>query len=247
MNFSTNEACGFLLEGFDKPPVTMMPYTPKYYLDFAERYGLRKGKDLYAYLISEEPLDIRKYERLASLIKERENATVRPLNMKQWCQEVEKVREIYNASWSKNWGFVPMTEAEFDHLAKQLKPMINPQLVQIVEIKGVPAGFSLAIPDISPALKKANGRLFPFGLFRFMLALRKSKKARVILFAVRPEFQKRGLEGLLITETTYAVMRGGYAAAEMSWTLEDNVLINRPIERIGGQPYKRYRIYEISL
>ena len=140
-----------------------------------------------------------------------------------------------------------MTKAEFDHLFRQLKQIINPQLILILEINGVPAGFSLALPDISPGLKKANGRLFPFGLFRFMLALRKSKEARVILLAIRPEFQKRGLAGLLITETARAILKAGYTVAEMSWTLEDNVLINKALERIGGQPYKKYRIYEISL
>ncbi|NQT82668.1 N-acetyltransferase [bacterium] len=247
MNFSTNEVCGFLLEGFDKPPATMMPYTPRYYLDFAERHGFRKSRDLYAYLITEESLDIGKYERLARLIKERENLTLRTIDTKKWGQETRKIREMYNASWSGNWGFVPMTEAEFDHLVRQLRPIVDPRLVLMVEIKGILSGFALSIPDISPALQRANGRLFPFGLFRFSLALRKSKQARVVLLAVRPEFQKRGLAGLLIAETTHALMKAGYTAAEMSWTLEENVLIKKPIERIGGRRYKQYRIYEIPL
>ena len=117
----------------------------------------------------------------------------------------------------------------------------------ILEINGAPAGFSLTLPDISPALKKANGRLFPLGLLRFMLALRKSKQVRVILLALKPQFQKRGLAGLLITETARAILKAGYNVAEMSWTLEDNVLINKALERVGGQPYKKYRIYEIPL
>ncbi len=247
MNFSTNEACGFLLEGFDKPPITMMPYTPQYYLDFAQQYGFRKSKDLYAYLITEKVFAWEKYERLLSLIKERESFTVRSVNMRKWRQEAETVKEIYNASWSRNWGFVPMTKAEFDHLARHIKPIVNPQLVLIVETNGVPAGFSLTLPDISAALRKANGRLFPFGLLRFMVALRKSDQTRVLLLAVKPEFQKRGLAGLLITETARAILKAGYTVAEMSWTLEDNVLINKALERVGGQPYKKYRIYEIVL
>ena len=247
MNFSTNEVCGFLLKGFDKPPFTMMPYSPRYYLDFADQYGLRKSKDLYGYLITAKPSGVEEYERLATLLKERENLTLRTINIKKWCQETRKVREIYNASWSRNWGFVPMTEAEYDHLARQLKPIVDPRLVLMVEIQGILAGFALSLPDTSPALKKANGRLFPFGFLRFTLALRKSRQARVILFAVRPEFQKRGIAGLLITETARALIRAGYTAAEMSWTLEDNILINKPIERIGGRRYKEYRIYEVPL
>jgi len=140
-----------------------------------------------------------------------------------------------------------MTKAEFDHLARHIKPIVNPQLVLIVETNGVPAGFSLTLPDISAALRKANGRLFPFGLLRFMVALRKSDQTRVLLLAVKPEFQKRGLAGLLITETARAILKAGYTVAEMSWTLEDNVLINKALERVGGQPYKKYRIYEIVL
>ncbi len=247
MNFSTNEVCGFLLQGFDMPPVTMMPYTPEYYLRFAENYGFEKAKDLYAYLIEEELFDWEKYERLVRSVGQRAEITVRAVEMKNWREEVERIREIYNASWSQNWGFVPMTEAEFDHVVKQLKPIINPHLLMFIEADRVPAGFSLTLPDISPALRKANGKLLPFGFLRFLRELRKADRVRVILLAIRPEFQKRGLAGVLLTETARAIVRAGYSVAEMSWTLEDNVLINKALERVGGQPYKKYRIYEIDI
>jgi GNAT superfamily N-acetyltransferase len=247
MNFSTNEVCGFLLKGFDKPPFTMMPYTPQYYLSLAEECGFHKAKDLYAYLITEEVFAWEKYERLNSLFKDRENVTVRHVNMKKWHHEIAIIRNLYNASWSKNWGFVPLSEAEFDHAVKQLKPIVDPRLLLILEVEGSPAGFSLTLPDVSPALKKANGRLLPFGFIRLMLELRKAGQVRVLLLAIRPEFQKRGLAGLLITETAKAILKAGYNAAEMSWTLEDNVLINKALERVGGEPYKKYRILEIPL
>lgn len=247
MNFSTNEVCGFLLEGFDKSPLTLMPYTPQYYLDFAEEYGFRKAKDLHAYLISEELFVWEKYDRLVNLVKQREDITLRTINMKRWGEETEKIREIYNASWSRNWGFVPMTEAEYDHLVKQIKPIINPNLVLILEVNGAPAGMSLSIADISPALKKANGRLFPFGFLRFLRALRRADQVRIVLLGIRPDFQKRGLAELLITETARAILREGYTVGEMSWTLEDNILINKALERAGGQCQKKYRICEIAL
>jgi len=247
MNFSTNESCGFLLEGFDKPPVTMMPYTPRYYLDFAEQFGFRKSKDLYAYLITEKAFLWEKHERLVTLLKEREDLSLRTINMRKWRQEAQEIREIYNASWSGNWGFVPMTEAEYDHLVRQIRPIVNPQLVLMLEIRGVPAGFSLTIPDISPALRKANGKLFPLGLFRFMLGLRKADQVRVVLLTVKPEFRKRGLAEFLITQTARAIVKAGYTVAEMSWTLEDNLLINKALERVGGQLYKKYRIYQLPL
>jgi len=247
MNFSTNEVCGFLLEGFDLSPVTMMPYAPEDYLRFAEDYGFQKAKDLYAYLAKVELFAWEKYERLTNLMRERADITVRGVNMKKWREETERIREIYSASWSRNWGFVPMTEAEFDHTVKQLKPIINPRLLLILEVNRVPAGFSLTLPDISPALKKANGRLFPLGFLRFLWALRKAEQVRVILLGIRPEFQKRGLAGLLLTETARAILRAGYKTAEMSWTLEDNLLINKALERVGGRPYKKYRIYEIAI
>ncbi len=247
MNFSTNEVCGFLLKGFDKPPVTMMPYTPKYYLDFAERFGLTKIKDLHAYLVTKKPLDLQKYKRMVTLMRERESLTVRPIAMNRWQQEIRKIRDMYNVSWSENWGFVPMTEAEFDYLAQQLKPILDPRFVLIVEKNQQLIGFALALPDISPALKKANGKLFPLGVIRFLLALRKTQTARVILLAVKPEFQRRGVAGLLILETARALVDAGYTAAEMSWTLEDNSLINKPIERLGAHRYKEYRIYQTPL
>lgn len=247
MNFSTNEVCGFLLEGFDKPPVTMMPYTPEYYLEFAESCGLHKAKDLHAYLIREDLFVWEKYEPLVKLFSERKDVCVRNVNMKAWSEETERIREIYNASWSANWGFVPMTQAEFDHTVRQFKPIVNPQLVLILEVNGVPAGFSLTLPDVSPAFKRVNGKLFPFRFISFLRALRKAEQVRVILLAIRPEFQKRGLAALLITETARAVLRAGYNTAEMSWTLEDNVLINKALERAGGIAYKKYRIYETGI
>lgn len=247
MNFSTNEVCGFLLEGFDKPPVTLMPYTPAYYLEFAESSGLQKAKDLYAYLIREDLFLWEKYEPLVKLFSERQDVRVRNLEMKAWREETERIREIYNASWSANWGFVPMTDAEFDHMVRQLKPIVNPQLVLFLEVNGVPAGFSLTLPDVSPAFRRVNGRLFPFRFISFLRALRRAEQVRVILLAIRPDFQKRGLAALLICETARAVLRAGYTTAEMSWTLEDNLLINKPLEKAGGLAYKKYRIYETGI
>jgi hypothetical protein len=247
MNFSTNEVCGFLLKGFDMPPVTMMPYTPEYYVALAEEYGLQKAKDLYAYIVKEELFDWDRYEQLVRSVTQRVDVTVRSAKTKNWREETEKIREIYNASWSRNWGFVPVTAAEFDHVVKQLGPIINPQLLVFIEVNRVYAGFSLTLPDISPALRKANGRLFPLGFIRFWRELRKAEQVRVILLAIRPEFQRRGLAGVLLIETARAILRAGYRTAEMSWTLEDNILINKALERVGGRAYKKYRIYEIGI
>ncbi len=159
MNPSTNDECGFLLEGFDSPPMIMMTYTPAYYLDYMERYGLTKAKDLYAYIcVIKDVAAGGRLERLASAVKARvPGLTVRPANMKRFPQEVEAVQLIYNSAWSHNWGFVPMTDAETVSMAKKLKPLIAPELMIMAEVYGKPAAFFVALPDYNQVLGKING------------------------------------------------------------------------------------------
>lgn len=249
-NFSTNDEVAFLLEGFDHPPTLMMPYTPPYYNELAEGFGLRKAKDLYGYLIRRENLPTERILRVAERIKKKEGIVVRPLRMKEFDREVARVKEIYNAAWSKNWGFVPMTDAEFNYIARQFKQIVDPDLTLIAEVGGKPAGFCLALPDINQALIRLNGRLFPWGLVK-LLWLTKVKKIitglRLVTMGVVPEFQKRGIDTIFFIETFRTGVAKGYRWAELSWILEDNTLMNRAAEAFGAELYKKYRIYEKPL
>jgi GNAT superfamily N-acetyltransferase len=249
-NYSSNEEWGFLTEGFDSPPVIMMTYNPPYYLEFMESYGMVKAKDLYAYYIDKNRLPPERVNKMAKLIKKRENITIRAINMKDFPGEVARIKQIYNAAWSKNWGFIPMTDEEFNHLAKCLKQVIDPHLVFIAEVAGKPAGFALALPDLNQALIKLNGRLFPLGILKLLWHTKIKNKingVRIITMGVVHEFQKRGIDTVFYVETFDVGIKRGYTWAEMSWVLEDNVMMNRVLDLLGATLYKKYRLYEIPI
>jgi len=248
MNFSTNDTCGLLCEGFDSSPVIMMTYNPKYYLNLVQGAGLAKIKELYAYTFSRDMPIPERFVKFAEKVLDDQSITIRPINMKDFDNEVKIVREIYNDAWQHNWGFVPMTEAEIEHMAKDLKPVLDPEIVLVAHVNGEPAGFSLCLPDYNEILKHVNGRLFPFGLMKLLLNKRKIKGVRVIILGVRHKFQKkRGLAPAFYYETYRRGTNRGYALGEFSWILEDNVLMNRAIEGLGAKLYKKYAIYEREL
>lgn len=188
-SFSTNDECGLLIEGFDSSPMVMMPYSPRYYLDFMEAYGFVKSKDLLAYVMYRQPLPER-LSRSAELIRKRRGIKLRSLDLKDFDNEVDRLREIYNSAWEKNWGFVPMTDREFVHMAKDLKSIVDPDFAIIAEIDGDPVGFSLALPDINQALKKINGRLLPFGILKLLWYMKKIDAIRVITLGVKKSYRK---------------------------------------------------------
>lgn len=246
INPSTNDECGFLLDGFDSPPMIMMTYTPPYYLEYMEHCGLVKSKDLYAYLsVIKEVSAGDRLERLAAAIKARiPGLVVRPANMKNFQKELEAVKDIYNSAWSSNWGFVPMTNEEIESMAKRLKPLIVPELLIMVEIKGNPAGFFMAVPDYNQVFSRIDGKLGPVQIVKFLWYSRKISDIRVLTMGVKEEYRRKGIEGLLYLESFKAAMRKGYKRAEMSWVLEDNELMKKGCEVMGGRLYKKYRIYE---
>jgi GNAT superfamily N-acetyltransferase len=249
-NFSSNEEWGFLLEGFDSPPVIMMSYNPPYYLEFMERYGLVKAKDLYAYFIDESLPTPERVVKIAENIKRKVGIKIRKVNLKDFGNEVQRIKDIYNSAWSKNWGFVPMTEQEFDRVAKDLKQIVDPHMVFIAEVEGKPAGFSLALPDFNQVLARLNGRLFPFGILKLLwhtIIRNKINGVRIITMGVIPEYQKRGIDTVFYAQTYNVGVKRGYKWAEMSWVLEDNVLMNRTLELLGAKLYKKYRIYETRI
>lgn len=247
-NPSTNDECGFLLEGFDSSPFIMMTYTHKYYLEFVERYGLIKAKDLFAYIMPVSGEASQKLVRVAELTRKKfPEIMIRPLDLSNYYKDVEKVKVVYNASWSKNWGFVPWTGEEFDILAKQLKPLAEPEIVCFAQIDGKPVGFLIALPDYNQVLKKLNGRMGPVEIIKFLWYRKKITNLRLMAMGVFPEYRKRGIDALLYLEALKAAQKKGYKECELSWILEDNVLIQRAAEMMGGRIYKKYRIYEMKI
>ena len=248
MNPSTNDECGLLVEGFDISPCLMMPYNPRYYPSLLEGFGLKKAMDLYAYWLEESFfLDDRLFRITERCIKRNPQLRVRPINLRQFDEELKIVKEIYNDAWSKNWGFVPLTEEEIDDLGKNLKPLVVPNLVLFAYWGDEPIGFSVSLPDYNEVLKHLNGKLGLLGIFKFFYYSKKIKTLRVMLLGIKQAFQKKGVEGLLYLETSKRGFKKGYPQAECSWILENNPLMQHGIEAMGGKRYKTYRIYEIPL
>jgi hypothetical protein len=248
MNPSTNDECGLLIEGFDSPPCLMMTYNPLYYASLLEGFGLIKVMDLYAYIMDRSTFSLERLARITDrLVKKEARLRVRPIRLRYLDDELKIVKDIYNHAWSKNWGFVPLTEAEIDDLARNLKPLLVPDLVLFGYWEDEPVAFSVALPDYNEVLRHLNGKLGLLGMIKFLYFSRKIRTIRVMLLGVKHAFQKRGLEGLLYVETFKRGIKKGYLRAECSWILENNVLMSRGIESMGGKQYKTYRIYEMQI
>lgn len=249
MNPSTNDEVGFLIDGFDTPPYFMMTHNPPYYVEIMEELGYRKAKDLYAYYLDEETVQITpKVQRVYDVLQKRYPVKLRTVDMKHFDEELEVVREIYNDAWARNWGFVPLTPAEFDFIADDFKKILDPDLVLIGEYKGDAAGFLLALPNYNEVFQRiSNGRLFPFGLFKFLWYKNKIKTLRIITLGIKQKYQPLGLGALFYIEIIKRGLAKGYRSGEMSWILEDNDLMNKAAQMLGGKVYKTYRIYETDL
>ncbi|HEX9727395.1 MAG TPA: hypothetical protein VGA37_02680 [Gemmatimonadales bacterium] len=245
-SFSTNDECGLLVDGFDTTPTLLNPHNPRYYADLMDRAGMTKAKDLLQYRTTTSEMP----ERLlkgARLLAERKKITLRGLDMKRFDAEVEAIKALYNAGWEKNWGFVPMNDAEINHMARQLKPVVVPDLVVFVEQAGKLVGFAAALPDLNIALKtNPSGRIFP-GILKILWTSRKINRIRVLLFGLVKEARKTGADALMfhwIWEKGHAM---GHRWAEAGWILEDNTAMNNGLIRMGFEAYKTLRFYDRPL
>ena len=244
---STNYECGVLVDGFDSDPMIMMVYNPPYYDSLLQQVGLRKAKDLFAYLSNANRIEMKKIDRVAEKVLKSTGVTVRPIDMKDFDAEVGRVWEVYGAAtgaWAENWGFVPMSRAEFAAMGKEMKMIVKPELVLIGEIRGRVVGFALALPDANQAMKPANGNLLPTGLLKILYYQRLIRSVRVLALGVVEEYRASGLAAGFYATLVRNARKLGYGDCEMSWILEDNVLMNRSLEVMGAKRYKTYRIYD---
>lgn len=247
VNPGTNHTCGVLIDSFDSMPCIMMPYNPPYYDGLIKSAGFEKAKDLLAFDRTDKNSFSPRMEKIIQRILRNPELTIRSINMNDFDNEVKTVREIYNAAWSQNYGFVPITEEEIKETAKQLKLIVRPELTCMIEIKGEPAGFAISIPNMNHVLKILNGGLNPFKLPKALLAWRKIRDCRMIMLGVHPDHRSRGLELLLVKHVVDNGVSKGWNKAELSWMLEDNKAIISVIEEAGCYKTKTYRIYQKSL
>jgi hypothetical protein len=248
MNPSTNYECGLLVSGFERRPTFMTAWNPPYYDDLCTGAGLAKAKDLLAFWFpaAETGYALPEFvERQADRALARGRITFRDLDPKHFDREVAACWDIYNDAWELNWGFVPMSRAEFEHMAKDMKHLLWPQLAYMALVDGEPAGFLLAVPDFNEVLaRNRGGRLFPFGLLRMLLGKRTIGSARVMALGVKGRFRTRSILALFTREIMRRGQAMGKVGAEASWLLEDNQLIVKPMRALVDQERMRWRVYE---
>lgn len=247
MNPSTNHTCGVLTDNFDQMPFIMMPYNHPYYDGLLKSAGLEKVKDLVAFERTDKDDFSPRMQKIIERILKNPSVKLREINLKNFGEEVKMIRNIYNAAWAENWGFVPITEAEIDDTAKQLKMIVRPELTCVAEIDGAPAAFAISIPNMNRVLKVLGGSINPFKLPQALLKWRRIKDLRMIMLGVHPDHRKRGLELLLINNIVKQGLEKGWNRAELSWMLEDNKAIISVIEESGCHKTKTYRIYERAI
>lgn len=249
MNPGTNYECGMLVDKFDDAPQIMMTYNPHYYPVQLENYGLKKAMDLLAYNVDAHFTMPKIIMDIAERTEKKSKVTYRTLNLKKWNEELDLMFEIYNSAWEANWGFVPMTKDEFYHTAKDLKSIVNPELVHFALVDGVVAGFILTLPDLNQVFKEIpSGNLSPLAIYKILTAKKRMNRVRVITMGIKKEFRKIGLETLLYKHNHIAIKKNPLNKnIEMSWILENNLEMNKPLIRMSGEAYKRYRVYEKTI
>jgi GNAT superfamily N-acetyltransferase len=249
MSFSINDECGLLIDGFETPNTLMMPHNPPYYLTLLETAGFTKAKDMVCLeggSLQAPVTPPERTERAVELLKKRYGLTMRSLNMKRFSEEVALIKTLYNASWEQNWGFIPMTDAEIDHLAKGFKPVVIPSIIPFVEKDGVPIAFGLGLPDLNEALRgNRNGNMFPAALtMLWKLKRKKITRARMPLLGILPEWRGKGIDSALYHWIWSKAAEVGIGWGEGGWLLEDNPGIIQGLSKAGFTPYKTYRILD---
>ncbi|HEY7681167.1 MAG TPA: hypothetical protein VH879_00875 [Gemmatimonadales bacterium] len=252
-SFSTNDECGLLVNGYDTPPTLMMPHNPPYYERLFVAAGLTKAKDLLVYRGGYESIYIPVPERLrrgTELLRNRLGITIRPMNLKDFHAEVERIKVLYNKCWERNWGFIPMTDREIDHLATQFKPVAIADMVPFAEKNGEIVGFGLALPDLNQVFRRyRSGRLTPALLADLLLSLKRKRirRVRILLLGVIPELRGKGVDAMLYHWIWTRAEAHGIRWGEAGWILEDNAAMKAGLEKMEFSVYKTYRLYDCPI
>ncbi len=249
-NYTVNDSCGILIEGFNLPPVVGMPYNKQYYPDFFERYGFVKKIDMVAYHFpsNKTPENLKRHESIAEEMTKKSVIKIRPFDMKNIELEIKNFHKVYNSAFEKNWGFVPLTYEEFRCLANNLKKIADSEMVLFAEHKREIIGFVCTLPDINQIMIKIKkGRLFPFGLLKLLYYKNRINGCRISVMGIVEKYRKMGIGALLYAQVFEMTRRKNITWAEASYVMEDNKIMNSNMKSIGGRIYKKYRIYELVL
>ena len=251
MSFGVYDETGILIDGFDTDPYVLTSHNPPYYRELFEAQGWEKSIDWYAYRGRAEAfrreLDPR-YFTLAQRVLKRDGLSVRPMDAAHHLErEAAIVKSIFDKAWSRNWGHVPLSDEEFGRLKEGVKHFVVPELSFVVEMEGSPVAFALSIYDANQAVKKVDGRLFPFGFLTLMTGMRKTRRFRLVLMGVLEEYRRQGIEVALYARVVQEGLRRGFEEVEMSMIVESNEAMIASAERLPVERYRTWRIYRKGL
>jgi GNAT superfamily N-acetyltransferase len=251
MDFTTNDECGLLVEGYDREPIILQPWQPPYYKELLEGLGMTKAMDMRMWDLwlgkLKQGNEFDPMIEAAAKIAEDKGVVVRNMRKRDLEAEIGRFMEVYNEAWSRNWGFVPITEAECAFQARNLKPILVEDWAMIAEQNGVVVGAALTLPDFNQVLKRMNGRVFPVGWWHFLTGRRKIDRVRVFALGVKREYQHLGVAAALYKRHREAAARLPQKGGQTGWILETNKSMNRAMEGMGGTIAATYRLYELAL
>ena len=247
-NPSSNDECGLLIEGFESPPFVLMPYNPPYYVRRYADLGLVKARDLYAYYLSDAAQGIERTQRIVERLSRNANITVRSANLKKLDEEIRILRSLYNATLGAQWGFVPISAEDLEYAVRELRHVLDPEMVLFAEKDGEPIGISVIIPNVNEFMLRAKGSKGWIRTLRFLwyLKTKRPREARLAILGVLPEHRRKGVAPAFYFES---LKRGKekYVGAELGWVLDNNDEVNKVADLMGAKRYKTYRIFETQI
>ena len=249
-SMDVNDILGLLIDGEPGQPVILMAYNPPYYEQLYETYGLTKSKDVYAYYADLEEYGEElegvpeKVHQVAEIARQRFNVTIEHVSKANFDEKIAEIKPIYQHAWEKNWGELPMTDAEFNNLANTLKMFYQPELTYVAYIDGKAVGVFVGLPDFNQVLNHMNGRIVPFGWAKLLWYKPRINGMRILIMGVLEEYRLKGIEAVFYEEGARYGRSLGMRHIECSWILEDNYRVRRSIEMMGARIYRTYRIYD---
>ncbi len=253
MSFNANQEIGVLVDGFEHPPQLDMAHSRPWQSKLLEACGYAKEKDLFAWRYGAELEHNKRTLRAWEEVRAMPEVKLRSVDKKNMRAELDTIMSIYNETWAGKWGYIPITAAELDKMAKDLSLVLDPEIAFIADIDGKPGGMCVMIPNLNEAIRDLGGSLFPFGWIKMLwrTQVQHPKSARLILLGVREEHRKKkrygGLSAAMYVEVSTRGRKKGYEWAELGWTREDDAPINLGIRSMGAKVYKTYRVYEKQL
>lgn len=249
-NFSVSHTLGCLTKGFDLDPSLLTPYNFSYYNDLLTSYGFEKSMDLYSYRFGKAQGIPEKLSRVAIAMQERGKFDIRIITKKDISKVVKEIQDIYNDAWKENWSFLPLSDEDIAGLADELAPILEPNISYMVYDEGVAVGCMITLPNINEVLKNGNGKIMSSSFLRLLtviLGFKKVKSIRTVIMGVKESHRKKGIEAIMIHKTIVEAQKLGYEEADLSWILENNVMMNRQLEKMDADRYKEHRIYDLKI